>query len=95
MIKNTPQKKFKKADCKGGEVNACGQPDRKISAFFDDFPKLYGVLGTVSLFYFSPFLKERHNSTGGMIPARGLEEVLVVNNFDWNAKGLICRKVTT
>ena len=75
-------------------MNAYGQPDRKISAFFLRLPQT--VRSTwYSLCYFSPFLKERHNSTGGMIPGRGLEEVLVVNNFDWNAKGLICRKVTT
>ena len=48
--KKTHQKKSQKADCMGG-VNAYGQPDRKISAFFDDFPKLYGVLGTVSAIF--------------------------------------------
>ena len=34
------QKILKKLIVKGGGVNAYGQPDRTISVFFDDSPKL-------------------------------------------------------
>ena len=39
-IKNTPKKNSQKADRKRGRggLNAYGQPDRKISVFFGDFP---------------------------------------------------------
>ena len=38
-IKNTPKKFQKKLTVRGGGLNAYGQPDPKISAFFGDFPE--------------------------------------------------------
>ena len=51
-IKNTPKKFHKKLTVRGGRgVNAYGQPDRKISAFFFTtpitFPYYKGKHGTV------------------------------------------------
>ena len=38
------RKKHKTPDRKGGEVNPYGQPDRKISGFFYNFPKRYVMI---------------------------------------------------
>ena len=50
--KNT-HKKVQKNDCKGGGLNVYGQPDRKISAFFDELPYLKCNFQTLVILHLS------------------------------------------